>query len=72
MTLSAVTFDVTILENRRRLFEVKSPTANHLPWRPKEFDIAIVNYLADEFRKEKPVDLDQGQDGAAASGKKLA
>ena len=64
--LGGGTFDVTILEIDDGLFEVKSTNGDTFLG-GEDFDMRIVNYLADEFKKEHQVDLTQGQDGAAAS-----
>ncbi|MDA0721590.1 MAG: molecular chaperone DnaK [Proteobacteria bacterium] len=54
--LGGGTFDVTILEIDDGLFEVKS-TNGHTFLGGEDFDMRIVNYLADEFKKENAVDL---------------
>ena len=56
MTLAAGTFDVTILEIDDGLFEVKSTNGDTFLG-GEDFDMRIVNYLADEFKKEHSVDL---------------
>ena len=54
--LGGGTFDITILEIDDGLFEVKSTNGDtHLGG--EDFDMRIVQYLADEFRKENGVDL---------------
>ena len=54
--LGGGTFDITILEIDDGLFEVKSTNGDtHLGG--EDFDMRIVDYLADEFRKENGVDL---------------
>ncbi len=63
--LGGGTFDITILEIDDGLFEVKSTNGDTFLG-GEDFDMRIVNYLADEFKKEHGVDLSQGQDGAAA------
>ena len=50
------TFDVTILEIDDGLFEVKSTNGDTFLG-GEDFDMRIVNYLADEFKKENGVDL---------------
>ncbi|PJE31243.1 Chaperone protein DnaK [Pseudooceanicola marinus] len=56
--LGGGTFDVTILEIDDGLFEVKSTNGDtHLGG--EDFDMKIVNYLAEEFKKENNVDLRQ-------------
>ncbi|MFN3208142.1 MAG: molecular chaperone DnaK [Roseovarius sp.] len=54
--LGGGTFDVTILEIDEGLFEVKSTNGDTFLG-GEDFDMRIVNYLADEFRKEHSVDL---------------
>jgi len=54
--LGGGTFDVTILEIDDGLFEVKSTNGDTFLG-GEDFDMRIVNYLADEFRKENQVDL---------------
>jgi molecular chaperone DnaK len=54
--LGGGTFDVTILEIDDGLFEVKSTNGDTFLG-GEDFDMRIVNYLADEFKKENAVDL---------------
>jgi molecular chaperone DnaK len=54
--LGGGTFDVTILEIDDGLFEVKSTNGDTFLG-GEDFDMRIVNYLADEFKKEHTVDL---------------
>jgi molecular chaperone DnaK len=54
--LGGGTFDVTILEIDDGLFEVKSTNRDTFLG-GEDFDMRIVNYLADEFKKENGVDL---------------
>jgi len=56
--LGGGTFDVTILEIDDGLFEVKSTNGDTFLG-GEDFDMRIVNYLADEFKKEHGVDLTQ-------------
>ncbi|KNG93338.1 molecular chaperone DnaK [Pseudaestuariivita atlantica] len=56
--LGGGTFDVTILEIDDGLFEVKSTNGDTFLG-GEDFDMRIVNYLADEFKKENQVDLTQ-------------
>jgi molecular chaperone DnaK len=56
--LGGGTFDVTILEIDDGLFEVKSTNGDTFLG-GEDFDMRIVNYLADEFKKENSVDLKQ-------------
>ena len=54
--LGGGTFDITILEIDEGLFEVKSTNGDtHLGG--EDFDMRIVQYLAEEFRRENGVDL---------------
>ena len=54
--LGGGTFDITILEIDDGLFEVKSTNGDTFLG-GEDFDMRIVQYLADEFRKEHGVDL---------------
>ena len=54
--LGGGTFDVTILEIDDGLFEVKSTNGDTFLG-GEDFDMRIVNYLADEFKKANGVDL---------------
>ena len=54
--LGGGTFDVTILEIDDGLFEVKSTNGDTFLG-GEDFDMRIVNYLAEEFKKEHQVDL---------------
>ncbi|WP_208347076.1 molecular chaperone DnaK [Pseudaestuariivita rosea] len=54
--LGGGTFDVTILEIDDGLFEVKSTNGDTFLG-GEDFDMRIVNYLADEFKKENGTDL---------------
>ncbi|MBF9042487.1 molecular chaperone DnaK [Rhodobacterales bacterium HKCCE4037] len=56
--LGGGTFDVTILEIDDGLFEVKSTNGDTFLG-GEDFDMRIVNYLADEFKKEHGTDLTQ-------------
>jgi molecular chaperone DnaK len=56
--LGGGTFDVTILEIDDGLFEVKSTNGDTFLG-GEDFDMRIVNYLADEFKKEHGADLKQ-------------
>ncbi len=56
--LGGGTFDVTILEIDDGLFEVKSTNGDTFLG-GEDFDMRIVNYLADEFKKQNGVDLTQ-------------
>ncbi|MBN2420342.1 MAG: molecular chaperone DnaK [Deltaproteobacteria bacterium] len=54
--LGGGTFDISILEIGEGVFEVKSTNGDtHLGG--EDFDNRIVNYLADEFRKDQGIDL---------------
>ena len=54
--LGGGTFDVTVLEIDDGLFEVKSTNGDTFLG-GEDFDMRIVDYLADEFKKENGVDL---------------
>ncbi len=54
--LGGGTFDVTVLEIDDGLFEVKSTNGDTFLG-GEDFDMRIVSYLADEFKKEHAVDL---------------
>ncbi|MDP2738315.1 MAG: molecular chaperone DnaK, partial [Pseudorhodobacter sp.] len=54
--LGGGTFDITILEIDDGLFEVKSTNGDTFLG-GEDFDMRIVNYLADDFKKEHGVDL---------------
>ena len=54
--LGGGTFDVTVLEIDDGLFEVKSTNGDTFLG-GEDFDMRIVNYLAEEFKKEHAVDL---------------
>lgn len=56
--LGGGTFDVTILEIDDGLFEVKSTNGDTFLG-GEDFDMRIVTYLAEEFKKENGVDLTQ-------------
>ena len=54
--LGGGTFDITILEIDDGLFEVKSTNGDTFLG-GEDFDLRIVDYLADEFKKEHNIDL---------------
>ncbi len=54
--LGGGTFDVSILETGDGVFEVKSTSGNN-NLGGDDFDIRVMEYLADEFKKENGVDL---------------
>jgi len=62
--LGGGTFDVTILEIDDGLFEVKSTNGDTFLG-GEDFDMRIVNYLAEEFQKENGVDLTKDNGFAA-------
>ena len=56
--LGGGTFDISILEIGDGVFEVKSTNGDtHLGG--EDFDLEIINYLADEFKKDNGIDLSQ-------------
>ena len=56
--LGGGTFDVSILEIGDGVFEVKSTNGDTFLG-GEDFDMRVVNYLADEFKKENGIDLRQ-------------
>src|SRR5260370_41222514 len=54
--LGGGTFDISILEIGDAVFEVKSPNGDTFPG-GEDFDKKIIDYLADEFKKEQGIDL---------------
>jgi molecular chaperone DnaK len=54
--LGGGTFDISILEIDEGLFEVKSTNGDTFLG-GEDFDLKLVDYLADEFRKEQGIDL---------------
>ncbi|PIE62011.1 MAG: molecular chaperone DnaK [Desulfobacterales bacterium] len=54
--LGGGTFDVSVLEIGDGVFEVKS-TAGDTHLGGEDFDLRIIDYLADEFKKEQGIDL---------------
>ena len=56
--LGGGTFDISVLEIDEGLFEVKSTNGDTFLG-GEDFDMRIVNYLAEEFKKENSVDLTQ-------------
>jgi molecular chaperone DnaK (HSP70) len=63
--LGGGTFDISILEIGDGVFEVKSTNGDTFLG-GEDFDMRVVEYLAEEFKKEQGIDLTQGQAGAAA------
>ncbi|MGQ0531610.1 MAG: molecular chaperone DnaK [Caulobacteraceae bacterium] len=59
--LGGGTFDISILEIGDGVFEVRSTNGDTFLG-GEDFDIRIVNYIADEFRKQTGVDLRQQKD----------
>jgi molecular chaperone DnaK len=54
--LGGGTFDISILEMGEGVFEVKSTNGDtHLGG--EDFDLRVINYLADEFKKDQGIDL---------------
>jgi len=54
--LGGGTFDISILEMGDKVFEVKSTNGNTFLG-GEDFDKRVIDYLADEFRKEQGIDL---------------
>ena len=63
--LGGGTFDISILEIGDGVFEVKSTNGDTFLG-GEDFDARIIDYLADEFKKEQGIDLRKRQAGAAA------
>ena len=63
--LGGGTFDVSILEIGDGVFEVKSTNGDTFLG-GEDFDQTIIDYLADEFKKEQGIDLRQDKLGPAA------
>ncbi|KAK7036441.1 Hsp70 ATPase ssc1 [Paramarasmius palmivorus] len=56
--LGGGTFDISILEMQKGVFEVKSTNGDtHLGG--EDFDIVLVNHILEEFKKESGIDLSQ-------------
>jgi molecular chaperone DnaK len=56
--LGGGTFDISILEIGEGVFEVKSTNGDtHLGG--EDFDLRIIDYLADEFKKDQGIDLEK-------------
>ncbi len=63
--LGGGTFDISILELSEGVFEVRSTNGDtHLGG--DDFDQRVIDWLADEFKKDQGIDLQQGPDGPAA------
>ncbi|MDA1100511.1 MAG: molecular chaperone DnaK [Proteobacteria bacterium] len=56
--LGGGTFDISVLEIGDGVFEVKSTNGDTFLG-GEDFDLVVVNYLADEFKKENGIDLRQ-------------
>ena len=54
--LGGGTFDVSVLEIQKGVFEVKSTNGNTFLG-GEDFDNALLNYLVGEFKKEQGIDL---------------
>ncbi|CAG8753474.1 14712_t:CDS:2, partial [Acaulospora morrowiae] len=56
--LGGGTFDISILEIQKGVFEVKSTNGNtHLGG--EDFDITLVNHIVDQFKRDQGIDLTQ-------------
>jgi molecular chaperone DnaK len=63
--LGGGTFDISVLELGEGVFEVKSTNGDtHLGG--DDFDKVIMDWLADEFKKDEAIDLRKDPDGFAA------
>nr|MDA8163605.1 molecular chaperone DnaK [Desulfobacteraceae bacterium] len=58
--LGGGTFDISILEIGEGVFEVKSTNGDTFLG-GEDFDMRVVNYLADEFKRDQGIDLRQDQ-----------
>ncbi len=54
--LGGGTFDISILEIQKGVFEVKSTNGDTLLG-GEDFDNALLNYLVDTFKKEQGIDI---------------
>ena len=54
--LGGGTFDISVLEIGDGVFEVKSTNGDTFPG-GEDFDIRVIDYLADEFKRESGIDL---------------
>ena len=68
--LGGGTFDVSILEIGDGVFEVKSTNGDTFLG-GEDFDMRIVDYLADEFKKESGIDLRGDREGDGEGGEVL-
>jgi len=67
--LGGGTFDVTVLEIGDGVFEVKATNGDtHLGG--DDWDRAIMDYMAAEFKKENGIDLSKDKYGIAASARR--
>jgi len=64
--LGGGTFDVSVLDVGEGVFEVRS-TAGDTHLGGDDYDQAIVEYVADHFKRENGVDLRSGSTGAATA-----
>ena len=64
--LGGGTFDISVLEIGDGVFEVKSTNGDTFLG-GEDFDMRLVDYLADEFKKDQGIDLRKRQAGAAAA-----
>ena len=68
--LGGGTFDVSVLEVADGVFRVISTNGDtHLGG--DDFDEVLINYVADEFKKEQGIDLRKDRDGPAAAAGSL-
>ena len=63
--LGGGTFDISILELGDGVFEVKATNGDTFLG-GEDFDQRVIDYLADEFKKDQGIDLRAGPDGAPA------
>ena len=67
--LGGGTFDISILDVAEGVFEVLSTNGDtHLGG--DDWDEALINYIADEFKKEQGIDLRKDSDGSCSGSRK--
>ena len=64
--LGGGTFDVSVLEIGDGVFEVKSTNGDTFLG-GEDFDVRVIDYLADEFKRDQGIDLRQRQAGACSA-----
>ena len=64
--LGGGTFDISILQLADGVFEVLKSTSGDTHLGGDDFDQALINWVADEFKKEQGIDLRNDPDGASS------